>query len=238
MNVALNRKRSRLALDSDDDERAQDLARRESRDTEGSLTSPTSDTLKKTKTQSDLEELDIIDPQQAWTVDIASILASRTLEKPEGSHLQTHNNVSRYSKESSIVILCVQGNVHLHYDLLCEILPDLYHTAPSLQALVLCRDPSTHVPTTSPSTAYSLPLIQAVGSGYNHFVKLGLLHPLGAGQLPLDALVVLDARGRRRLLLPFGWGAGRHAGAPAGKLVRDTLMGLLRRCVDTLSRES
>ena len=145
-------------------------------------------------------------------------------------------------------------SVHLHYDLLwyvsgpasasngpndcdSEILPELYHTAPSLQALVLCRDPSTHALSTSPTTSYSLPLIQAVGSGYNHFVRLGLLHPLGAGQLPLDALVVLDARGRRRLLLPFGWGAGRHAGAPGGKLVQNTLMGLLKRCVETLTRE-
>jgi hypothetical protein len=114
-------------------------------------------------------------------------------------------------------------------------LPDLYAIAPALQALVLCRDPATHIPTTSAS--FSLPLIQAVGPSYNHFVRLGLLHPLGGGEFPLDALVVIDTKGRRRLVLPFGWGAGKHAGTPAGRIVRTQLMQLLRSCIDTLVRE-
>lgn len=240
MNVALNRKRSRLALESDDEDRSQDHGRYASPETDRTISSPPpNDTLlKKTRTQGELDELDIIDAQQAWVVDTRSILESPTLERPEGSSLQPHNNVPRYLKESSIIILCVQGNVHLHYDLLCGVLPDLYNLSPSLQALVLCRDPSTHVLSNSPSTSYSLPLIQAVGSGYNHFVRLGLLHPLGAGQFPLDAIVVLDSRGRRRLVLPFGWGAGRHAGSAGGKLVRDTMTDLLLRCVGTLYKET
>lgn len=89
----------------------------------------------------------------------------------------------------------------------------------------------------SATIGYSLPLIQAVGSGYNHFVRLGLLHPLGGGEYPLDALVVIDARGKRRLVLPFGWGAGKHAGTPAGRIVQTRLMDLLRHCVEKLARE-
>jgi len=81
-------------------------------------------------------------------------------------------------------------------------------------------------------------MIQAVAPSYNHFVKLGLLHPLGGGSYPLDALVVLDTKGRRRLVLPFGWGAGRHAGnIGGGKTVQKTLMDMLKKCVQQLRLE-
>lgn len=116
-----------------------------------------------------------------------------------------------------------------------SVLPELYTLSPNLQALVLCREPSTHVSSTT--TAISLPLIQGVGAGYNHFVRLGLLHPLGGGDFPLDALVVIDANGKRRLVLPFGWGGGRHAGTPAGRGVQNTLMDLLKKSIRTLARE-
>lgn len=223
----MSRKRSRLALDDDEDEQ---------RTPEPSPALSTfSDTLKKTKTQSDLDDLDIIPPEDAWTVDVEGILASRTLSSPPGSSLQPHDNVGRYKREDSIVVLCVQGNMQLHYDLLCSLLPDLYAMSPALQALVLCRDPSIHVPSTSAS--FSLPLIQAVGPNYNHFVRLGLLHPLGGGEFPLDALVVIDTKLRRRLVLPFGWGAGKHAGTPAGSIVRTRLMELLRNCIEALVQE-
>ena len=39
------------------------------------------------------------------------------------------------------------------------------------------------------------------------FIRLGLFHP--SGTQPLDAIVLLDWRGRRRLVVPFGWGAGK-----------------------------
>ncbi|KAF2263636.1 hypothetical protein CC78DRAFT_269650 [Lojkania enalia] len=230
MNVALNRKRSRLALDSDDDE----LPRASGR---SPLRSPSpGDTLKRTKTQEELDEVGIVAPEDAWVVDVASILASPTLHAPNGGTLQAHNNLSSYSKDSSLVVLCVQGNLRLHYDLLCAMLPDLYTLSPSLQAFVLCRDPATHTPSTT--APFSLPLIQAVGGDFNHFVRLGLLHPLGGGQFPLDALVVVDPKGRRRLVLPFGWGAGRHVGEVAGgRVVQDRLMDMFRECIEALARE-
>ncbi|KAF3921391.1 hypothetical protein ABW21_db0200065 [Orbilia brochopaga] len=36
--------------------------------------------------------------------------------------------------------------------------------------------------------------------------SLGLMHPLGGGRQALDAIVVLDSKLRRRMLLPVGWG--------------------------------
>jgi hypothetical protein len=106
----MNRKRSRLALDDDEDER---------RTPEPSpALSMFSDSLKKTKTQCDFEELDIIPPEHAWIVDVEGILASSTLATPPGSELQAHDNVGRYKREESIIVLCVQGNLQLHYDLL------------------------------------------------------------------------------------------------------------------------
>lgn len=55
----------------------------------------------------------------------------------------------------------------------------------------------------------------------------------------MDALVVLDAVGRRRLVLPFGWGAGKHVGenVVGGSIVRDGLMEVLARGVEELERE-
>ena len=53
----------------------------------------------------------------------------------------------------------------------------------------------------------------------------------------MDALVVLDPQGRRRLVLPFGWGAGKHAATPAGRGIQVQLMGLLRDCVQALEQE-
>lgn len=36
--------------------------------------------------------------------------------------------------------------------------------------------------------------------------RMGLLHPLGGGRTALDAVVVLDAESRARIVLPLGWG--------------------------------
>ena len=108
----MNRKRSRLALD-DDDEDAQRVAPEPS-----PALSTFSDSLKKTRTLSELDDLDVIPPEEAWSVDVEGILASTTQATPPGSGLQAHDNASRYTREDSIIVLCVQGAVQLHYDLL------------------------------------------------------------------------------------------------------------------------
>ena len=111
MSARLSRKRSRLAPDSDDDE-AQRL-----RQPSPALSS-LSDTLKRSRTQCELDELDIVEPKDAWTVDVCAILASTTLAAPTGSGLKPHNNWQGYQKNKSILVLCVQGNLQLHYNLL------------------------------------------------------------------------------------------------------------------------
>ncbi|KAF3034692.1 hypothetical protein E8E12_005034 [Didymella heteroderae] len=229
MSSKLSRKRSRLTLDSDDDE---DEQLRQPSPALSSL----SDTLKRSKTQCELDELDIIEPKDAWTVDIGAILARPALAAPPGSGLIPHNNWQRYKKGDSVTVLCVQGNMQLHYNLLCSALDDLYSVSPSLQAIILCHDPSTHKPSTT--APFSLPLISAVDPPNNHFVRLGLLHPLGGGKFPLDALAVVDSKGRRRLVLPFGWGAGKHVDTPAGKRIQNKMMMLLKHCIETLEREA
>lgn len=123
MDVALNRKRSRLALGDDDDDDTSDNRNGERR-LGLPLLSPAlsagSDSLKRSRTQGELEELDVIRPEDAWSVDIDSILASTTIPTPPGSTLQAHNNAENYKKNSSIFVLCVQGAVQLHYDLLWQ----------------------------------------------------------------------------------------------------------------------
>ncbi|CAI6341860.1 unnamed protein product [Periconia digitata] len=235
MDVALNRKRSRLTLDDDDDDDHGDDERRLNPPLLSPTLSTCSDSLKRSRTQGELDELDTIKPGEAWHIDVESILASPTLATPPGSSLKAHCNVDKYQKSNSIIVLCVQGSIQLHYDLLCAVLPELYAMSPSLQALVLCRDPAIHTP--SSSAPFSLPLVQAVGPSYNHFVRLGLLHPLGGGEHPLDAIVVIDSQARRRLVLPFGWGAGKHVATPAGGMIQTQLMKLLRNCVHTLEGE-
>ncbi|KAF2200014.1 hypothetical protein GQ43DRAFT_374892 [Delitschia confertaspora ATCC 74209] len=222
MDVTINRKRSRASTSSTpDDSRA---------------ATPFTDTLKRTKTDNELDSLNIIHPSEAWPIDISAILASPTIPTVTGSSLQPYDNAANHTPGKSIYILCIQGDYELHYDLLCSHLPTLHLISPTLQAFLLCRDPSTHTP--SHTAPFCLPMIQAVSPSHNHFVKLGLLHPLGGGQYPLDAVVVLDARGRRRLVLPFGWGAGRHVdNVGGGKGVQDRLMGMLRGCVEELERE-
>lgn len=110
MQVALNRKRSRLALDSDDEVQQR---------REPSPALPTlSDTLKRSKTQCELDELGIISPEEAWNVDMDAILASNTIATPMTARFEAHDNWYRYKKGESLFVLCVQGNVHVHYDLL------------------------------------------------------------------------------------------------------------------------
>jgi len=193
------------------------------------------DTLKRTRTQCDLDELAVVDAEAAWAFDVDALLASNRIAVPTGSAVEAHDNWPRYTKGESGFVLCVQGSLQLHYELLCAALPDLYALSPTLQALVLCHHPPTH--TLSPTAPFALPLVQAAMPSYNHFVRLGLLHPLGGGKYPLDALVVIDRHGRRRLVLPFGWGAGKHADTPAGRSIQQRMMALLRSCIGTLEQE-
>ncbi|KAL9091709.1 MAG: hypothetical protein Q9165_004785 [Trypethelium subeluteriae] len=70
------------------------------------------------------------------------------------------------------------------------------------------------------------------------FIRLGLFHP--SGSQPLDAIVLLDWRGRRRLVVPFGWGAGKWVSGTGGNSNAhhaEELMGALGDSVRELSVE-
>lgn len=111
MSVALSRKRSRLAIDEDEEEVQH---RREP----SPALSVLSDTLKRSRTQCELDELDVIGVGEAWKVDVDAILASRRIARPLSGELEAHDNWQRYGKGESIIVICVQGNVQTHYDLL------------------------------------------------------------------------------------------------------------------------
>lgn len=112
MSVPLSRKRSRLATDEDDE---QEQFRREP--SPAPILSPASDVLKRSKTQCELDELDIISPEDAWTIDIDALLQSNRIARSRAD-LEAHDNWARYRRRESIIVLCVQGNVQTHYDLL------------------------------------------------------------------------------------------------------------------------
>jgi hypothetical protein len=53
----------------------------------------------------------------------------------------------------------------------------------------------------------------------------------------LDAIVVLDPVGRRRIVLSFGWGVGKHAETTAGRSIQERFVNLLGTCVEALEME-
>jgi hypothetical protein len=125
MSVALSRKRSRLAVDPDDDEASQQ------REPSPAL-SAFSDTLKRSKTQCELEELDVIGADEAWSVDVDAIMASKRIGRPADGRLEAHDNWAGYVKGESTVVLCVQGNVQIHYELLWYSAPCAFKFGPDV----------------------------------------------------------------------------------------------------------
>ena len=118
-----------------------------------------------------------------------------------------------------------------------RILSELLEISPNLQTLILA---SSFPRTASILTAlqYSLPIVEVNGTPPKPFLQLGLLHPLGGGKEPLDAIVVVDAKGKRRLVLPFGWGAGRHILNPiASSVVKERFSDILRDSIKALEAE-
>lgn len=119
MKPAPSRKRSRLSAESDDDKTQQ----------QGyalPALSSLSGTSKRSRAQCEVDELDIISVKDAWSVDIDDILSSKRVATPTGSKLEAHDNWTRYERGESIVILCVQGNIHVHYDMLWYVAAELH----------------------------------------------------------------------------------------------------------------
>jgi hypothetical protein len=90
-----------------------------------------------------------------------------------------------------------------------SILPSLLSTSPTLQPLIVTNAMSSVTSTLIPSLPTSFPAVEAKGTPPNHFLKLGLLRPNDTKNRAMDAIVVIDPDGKRRFVLPFGWGAGK-----------------------------
>jgi hypothetical protein len=123
MTAAITRKRSRLGLDSDDETQQ----RREPSPALSTL----SDTLKRSKTQCELDELAMVSPEDAWTFDVDALLSSDRIAVAPSSGLRAHDNWANYTRARSVMVLCVQGNVQTHYELLW------YASHPSLDEYLL-----------------------------------------------------------------------------------------------------
>jgi len=204
---------------------------------EGYADNEPSEQSKRVKDVDPIESVGLIPKESAWQFDTAELLDSpTTIPTPSDSQFNG-NNFKSYDASNSLFVLCVMGEMTLQLDLLCFALPCLLETSPNLQSLILARSPSA-LSSVVTSAALSLPIVEAQGNPANHFLKLGLLHPLGGGQRPLDAIVVLDTASKRRLVIPFGWGAGRQVADPVtGHIVQQRFLALLEDSVKELEME-
>jgi hypothetical protein len=115
--------------------------------------------------------------------------------------------------------------------------PMLLQSSPNLQAIILTPSPAAAV-SALVSTLLTFPIVEAQGKPANHFLKLGLLNPLGSGKEPLDAIIVLDPKGKRRLVLPFGWGVGTKVDdCTAGGATRERFLSVLGENIKDLEQE-
>jgi hypothetical protein len=118
-----------------------------------------------------------------------------------------------------------------------RLMPTLLKVSQNIQILILTNRPMEAVTLTA-CDPFALPIVEAKGKPANHFLKLGLLDPLGDGKQPLDAIILLDAGGRRRLVLPFGWGVGRHViDVLTSQAVLDRFSAVLKESVEALEGE-
>ncbi|KAK3060596.1 hypothetical protein LTS18_008194 [Coniosporium uncinatum] len=195
------------------------------------------DTLKRAKTVNPTDDLPLIPPERAWKIDLGDIINSSHHRSASGERENYRSSPAR----PSCFILCVIGQLDIHYHLLHAMLPELLSMSPNLQALILQSGPPPHflVPSsTNFPLPMSLPFLNASDLASPIFLRLGLLHPLGGGKTPMDALVLIDGQGRRRLVVPIGWGAGKHVGEWAyGNVVMQRLMEALREGVLGLEKE-
>ncbi|KAF2405472.1 hypothetical protein EJ06DRAFT_535365 [Trichodelitschia bisporula] len=195
------------------------------------------DTLKRNKIVDELENVNLASKEDSWNFDVGELLRPTPFMLPGNDTRTDANNLPSFDASDSLVVLCVLEQLDIHIDLLCQSLPTLASISPNIQVLILTRSIQTVLPLLE-SLPYSFPVVEARGPPSSHFLRLGLLHPLGGGQHALDAIVLLDNKGRRRLVLPFGWGAGRHArDLISGKIIQHRFREVLEDSVRILESE-
>ncbi|KAF2759276.1 hypothetical protein EJ05DRAFT_499690 [Pseudovirgaria hyperparasitica] len=162
---------------------------RDARQVGFSASTPGAEQPKRNKVTSEVDEVELIAPSDAWTVDTSTIFSPK--------------------ENRGIRIICIVEKLRVHYDI--DVLPTY------IGSCALVKDPAHSI---LGNGEHQIPLKPGLGSDFNHFLKLGVLQPMGGGQAPLDSIIVIDAHDRRRLLVPFGWGAGRHVmDATGGKVI-------------------
>ncbi|KAF2239146.1 hypothetical protein EV356DRAFT_528435 [Viridothelium virens] len=214
-------------------ERPNSLKRRatfEEDDDNQPLESPPSD-VKKHRQRSAIDNISLVSLGQAWDVDLKTILPHNQYPYP------------------AMFVLCVVGSLTHHHDLLCSPSPALcIPTSLPIHPVLLIPSPSAtsrHYYSSITSTPSSAVLhllthspLPVLPTPQQTFIRLGLFHP--SGSQPLDAIVLLDWCGRRRLVVPFGWGAGKWVGGIGGNSNAhhaEELMGALGDGVRELSAE-
>lgn len=209
---------------------------------------------KRNKSIDDVHDISLVPKAEAWHFNAAELWKYRgIMAEVTPGQLEAYN-LKNYDPTKSLFLLCVIGEIKLQLDLLwyddppvmpasrsqahlasSSIYPTLLKLSPNLQNFVLTHDSQALKPLLSAS-----PLVfSAVEPRSKHFLELGVLHPLGGGRQPLDALILIDAVGLRRLVLPFGWGAGKYVADPVtGAAVLDRFTALLGSSVAELERET
>ncbi|KAF2142226.1 uncharacterized protein K452DRAFT_318507 [Aplosporella prunicola CBS 121167] len=235
------RKRSHSIARPDDEEDGNEESMRSNCRAANTNTNPAAappHLLKRTRTSAELDALRLIPRHEARPFDLGSIELAEPVSVP-------NNSGSRAIPPGAPILLCVLEHTDAHWQLLCAALPHLSSLLPTLRPVLLTRaalNPAIRAHLTPAPNAATIPLAHPAASSSAPsvpFLLLSLLHPLGGGQTPLDALVVLDSQGLRRLVLPFGWGAGKRAGEQSvgGRVAREGLLGALGAAVREVARE-
>ncbi|KAK8255179.1 hypothetical protein HDK77DRAFT_25483 [Phyllosticta capitalensis] len=206
---------------------------------------------KRSRTSGVMDGLGLIPAAETWQLNmddmLRGVVESSADSKTAGCNGRSCSSdfrfPSSYVPGQSMVVLCVVESSDVHLRLLCASLAHLLTLSPTLHPILLTRHSPSAIFSNLQSTSRSppsLPTIMAKNHPTNHFLRLGLLHPLGGGLAGMDALVLVDPQGRRRLVVPFGWGVGKGAvgGAQQGAgAVGERLMDAVVEGVGALEEE-
>jgi hypothetical protein len=139
------------------------------------------------------DSLSIIAVHDAWQLHVPTILGPYAGERP------------------SLSVLCVISALQVQFDFLCGALPYLQDLSPGIRVYIVAGSPAA-VPA---AMTLTFPTIRP-SNPVRTYTSLGISHPFGGRPMALDAVVLMDRAGRRRLVLPFGWGAGKYAADEQG----------------------
>ncbi|KAH0542236.1 hypothetical protein FGG08_003358 [Glutinoglossum americanum] len=166
----------------------------------------------------------VIDKEDSWVLDLHKLYGSVCgISRGHGEVANGQlGDLAGKELNGGLVVLCILGSTTVHLRALSSLSPSLSASYPTIGILGV----SLHA---SVLHDYQFPIVH--DSPPNITPALGLLHPLGGGREALDAIVVLDTCGRRRMVLPVGWGQSRHC-TVSDELLRNTMAKLMANLMD------